>query len=370
VTRARLGRLHTAHGVVNTPVFMPVGTQATVKAMAPWDMRELGAEIILGNTYHLHLRPGEELIARFGGLQRWSAWQGPMLTDSGGFQVFSLSDLNTIDEDGVSFRSHWDGSTHRFSPESTIATQMALGSDIMMVLDECTSYPVAHAEASRSNARTERWAERCLTYWRRAAPRHDHFQTLFAITQGSVYEDIRRHSIDSLVAMDFPGYAIGGLAVGEPKTAMKEMVALSTERLPKEKPRYLMGVGTPADIVNAIASGVDMFDCVLPTRNARKGQAFTSTGKLVVRNAAYKNDAEALDENCRCKVCRSFSRSYIRHLIHTNEILGMHLVTYHNLFYYIELLARAREAIAKNQLDKLQREINDVYQQNTEVKSG
>ena len=366
-SKARAGVLATDHGVVNTPVFMPVGTQGSVKAMSPENLNEIGADIILGNTYHLFMRPGDELIARHGGLQQWNGWRKPILTDSGGFQVFSLSDLNKINEEGVQFQSHWDGSKHIFTPENVVDIQRNIGSDIMMVLDECTDFPIDHSYAQESNARTIRWAARAKKRWQEDKNIHGYYQTLFAIVQGSTYKDVREISVNELVNMDFEGYAIGGLAVGEPKEQMYEITDFCTSLLPQAKPRYLMGVGTPVDILNAIEMGVDMFDCVMPTRNARKGSVFTSQGKIVVRNGSYKDDEKPLDPNCSCNVCQHYSRSYIRHLINVNEILRLHLTTYHNLYYYIQLVKGAREAIIKNNFLKYKNEIFEKFQLATEA---
>lgn len=364
---ARAGIINTDHGVIHTPVFMPVGTQGTVKTMTPENLSDIGAEIILGNTYHLLMRPGSELVARHGGLQKWSAWNKPMLTDSGGFQVFSLSDLNKISEDGVEFRSHWDGSKYIFTPENVVDVQREIGSDIMMVLDECTPYPCTYDYAVQSNDRTVRWAQRAKKRWLEMPGVHDYYQSLFAIVQGSVYGDVRKNSVDKLVEMDFEGYAIGGLAVGEPKEEMYELTQFCTDILPQEKPRYLMGVGTPEDILTAIELGVDMFDCVMPTRNARNATVFTSEGRLIVRNATNKEDDNPLDPGCECQVCKNYSRSYIRHLINVNEILGIHLTTYHNLYYYINIAKDARRAILENNYVHYKKETIDKFKIAMEV---
>lgn len=364
---ARAGIIYTDHGIIHTPVFMPVGTQGTVKTMTPDNLNDIGAEIILGNTYHLLMRPGSDLVARHGGLQKWSTWNKPMLTDSGGFQVFSLSDLNKISEDGVEFRSHWDGSKYIFTPENVVDVQREIGSDIMMVLDECTPYPCDYNYALQSNDRTMRWAQRAKKRWLEKPGVHDYYQSLFAIVQGSVYEDIRKNSVNNLVEMDFEGYAIGGLAVGEPKEEMYELTQFCTEILPQEKPRYLMGVGTPEDILTGIELGVDMFDCVMPTRNARNATVFTSEGRLIVRNATNKDDDNPLDPGCECQVCKNYSRSYIRHLINVNEILGIHLTTYHNLYYYINIAKEARRAILKNDYIHYKKEVIDKFKIAMEV---
>jgi queuine tRNA-ribosyltransferase len=336
---ARLGVLHTKHGPVETPVFMPVGTQATVKATTPEELREVGAQIILSNTYHLLLRPGADIIAEAGGLHRFMHWNGPILTDSGGFQVFSLSSLREIGDEGVAFRSHLDGSSHFLSPEKVIAVQEALGSDIAMVLDECPPYPSERQYVETSLERTTRWAERCL----KAASRAD--QAVFAIVQGGVYRDLRERHAQELVSLDFPGYAVGGLSVGEPKELMNEVLEWTIPHLPSKKPRYLMGVGAPEDLFAGVARGVDMFDCVLPTRLARHGTVFTVDGRLTIRNAAYARDFTPLDPECGCYACRNFTRAYIRHLLKANEILGLRLTTLHNLQFLLRLMADIRVSL-------------------------
>ena len=339
-TRARLGRLVTPHGEVATPVFMPVGTQGTVKGMTPEELEELGAEIILCNTYHLYLRPGHELVKEAGGLHTFIGWSRPILTDSGGFQVFSLSHLRRIEEQGVWFRSHLDGSSHFIGPKEAIAIQQALGADIMMAFDECPPYPAERAVVEQAVARTYAWAKECQKAWNRED------QALFGIVQGGVHKDLRAQSAEQLVALDFPGYGIGGLSVGEPTELMLETLAWTTQLLPREKPRYLMGVGTPEDLLEGIALGVDMFDCVLPTRNARHGTIFTRTGNVTVRNAQYARDFSPLDPECDCYACTKFTRAYVRHLLKANEILGVRLTTYHNLAFLIRLMKEAREHIA------------------------
>lgn len=340
--RARRGRLSLPHGTIETPVFMPVGTQATVKAMSPDELRELGATIILSNTYHLYLRPGHDLIQEAGGLHAFMNWDRPILTDSGGFQVFSLSKLREIEEDGVWFRSHHDGSRHLFTPEKVVAIQEALGSDIMMVFDECPPYPAEYAYVKQSLERTTRWAKRCKA----AATRDD--QSLFGIVQGGMYADLRSQSVHELLELDFPGYAIGGLSVGEPKELMYEMLAHTTPQLPDERPRYLMGVGSPDAIFAGIAEGIDMFDCVLPTRQARHGNVFTHDGEITIRNAPFTRDFGPLDPDCSCRVCREYSRAYIRHLIRANEILGLRLCTWHNLHFLLNLMQEIRQAIEED----------------------
>ena len=342
---ARTGRLTTAHGTVETPAFMPVGTAATVKAMTPEMVAASGADMVLANTYHLMLRPGSERIAELGGLRRFMGWPGPVLTDSGGFQVMSLAKLRKLDEDGVTFRSHLDGSACRLTPESSVAIQRALDATVSMVLDECTPFPVSKPDACASMRLSLRWAERS-----RAAFEPRPGYGLFGIVQGSTFGDLRRESAERLVALGFDGYAIGGLAVGEGPQAMIETAALAAAALPAERPRYLMGVGRPEDLVAAVGAGIDMFDCVLPTRSGRNGQAFTSRGKVNVRNARHAADGGPLDPACACPVCRGHSRAYIHHLVRSGEILGAVLVTMHNLHYYQWLMARLREAVRAGRL--------------------
>jgi len=351
-TKARVGELHLAHGAVTTPVFMPIATQGTVKMMTCEDLEALGATIILANAYHLHLRPGEKLIEQLGGLHKFMGWQRPILTDSGGFQVLSLSTLREVNDEGVKFRSHHDGTERFLTPEDSIRIQEALGSDIAMCFDDVVPYPCPYERAKTAMERSLVWAERCKKVHRRDD------QLLFAITHGSVYEDLRRESALRLVEMDFPGYAIGGLSVGEPKETMFELVEISTELLPEDKPRYLMGVGTPEDIVRAVALGVDMFDCVLPTRLGRTGTAFTSVGKVNLRHAKYADDPSPLDPNCDCLTCRRYSRAYLRHLFKAGEATGPRLVTWHNLHFYLRLMERIREAIVNGTLAELVKEIS------------
>lgn len=359
--RARLGRLETWHGGFDTPVFMPVGTQATVKTLTPHDLREVGSGIILANAYHLYLRPGHELVAEAGGLHGFMNWQGPILTDSGGFQVFSLAELRDITDDGVTFRSHLDGSAHHFTPELVMEIEMALGADIIMCLDEHPPYPVGAAEAAAAVERTYRWAERCRK-------RHDRpDQALFGITQGSVYPELRRHSAEQLVALDFPGYAIGGLSIGEPKELMYEVLDLQAPMLPEGKPRYLMGVGSPAEIVEAVCRGVDMFDSVLPTRVARHGTAFTATGRLNLRNAKFERDFTPLEPGCDCYCCQHFTRAYLRHLVKASEILGMRLLSVHNLRFLHRLTAGLRAAIKTNTLETFRREFHTRWAGTTQA---
>jgi len=342
---ARAGILETAHGVVETPVFMPVGTQGTVKATEHRELLELGTQIILGNTYHLFLRPGMEVIEQAGGLHRFMNWQKPILTDSGGFQVFSLSDLRDIDDTGVTFRSHLDGAQHIFTPENVIQVQRQLGSDIMMVFDECTPYPCEFEYAQKSNELTLRWAERCKDSIENQPALYGHNQALFGIAQGSVYPEIREMSARTLVRMEFDGYAIGGLAVGESSEEMYRITEFTEQFLPIEKPRYLMGVGLPENILESIDRGMDMFDCVIPTRNARNGMLFTRNGTINMRNAQYKIDFSPVDSECDCYTCRTFTRSYLRHLFVTKEILALQLASIHNLAFFLWIAREARNAI-------------------------
>jgi len=344
--KARAGLIETDHGKIITPVFMPVGTLGTVKAMSPHELDESHAQIILGNTYHLYLRPGHELIRSAGGLHKFISWDKPMLTDSGGFQVMSLSALRKISKEGVQFQSHIDGSRHMFTPESVIGIQEALGADIIMSFDECPPYPATREYVEKSLRTTLKWAER----GKKAFTNEAH-QALFGIVQGGVYDDLRQKSALALMDMDFPGYSIGGLAVGESKPDMLRTTALLNDILPIDKPRYLMGVGTPADLLNNIANGVDMFDCVMPTRNARKGSIFTRYGKMIIKAARYKDDFGPIDPLCDCYTCRHFSRAYIRHLITMNEILGMRLTTIHSLYFYQELMQLTRQAILEDRFD-------------------
>ncbi|MDN5347878.1 MAG: queuine tRNA-ribosyltransferase [Clostridia bacterium] len=353
---ARLGRLTTPHGAVDTPAFMPVGTQGTVKTMTPEEVADLGAQIILSNTYHLYLRPGAEIIRASGGLHKFMHWSGPILTDSGGFQVFSLASLRQIDDRGVTFRSHLDGSTHFMGPEESVAVQEALGSDIAMAFDECVAYPCSYEEARTGVERTTAWAERCLAAHRRPD------QALFGIIQGSVFPDLRVRSAKQITSLNFPGYGIGGLSVGEPKEMMYAILEEIRPFLPPNKPRYLMGVGSPDCLIEGVKRGIDLFDCVLPTRIARNGTVLTARGRLVVRNAAYAADFSPLDPECDCYACRHYSRAYIRHLIKANEILGFRLTTIHNLYFLLKLMASIREAIRRNALDDLAEEFYSRYQ--------
>ena len=349
---ARLGRLTTPHAVVDTPVFMPVGTAGTVKAATFEQVRETGSRLILGNTYHLYLRPGHELIAERGGLHRFQGWDGALLTDSAGYQVFSLGDLNKVDEDGVSFRSHLDGSRHRFTPEISMEIQLALGADIVMAFDHCVPYGASATDVAAAVDRTTLWLKRCRDVFGIAGRNRDtdNEKVLFGIAQGGVFPEQRTRSVAQIVDLDLPGYAIGGLSVGEPIPLMREMTAYAAERLPADKPRYLMGVGFPDDIVESVLMGVDMFDCVLPTRLARNGTVVTRDGRLVVKNSVYARDAEPLDSACDCPVCRRHSRAYIRHLFAAGEMLGPMLATIHNLHFYQSLMRDIRGALSRGRL--------------------
>ena len=348
---ARLGKLFTSHGEISTPVFMPVGTQATVKTLSPEDLINMGAEIILSNTYHLFLRPGHELIRDFGGLQKFMGWHRPVLTDSGGFQVFSLAELRKITEEGVTFQSHIDGGAKHFiSPENAVEIQEALGADIIMAFDECIPFPATHDYARESLERTIRWARRCR------AAKKDTGQALFGIVQGGMYPELRRHSAEALIEIGFDGYALGGLSVGETKPVMYEMIEASVPSLPQDKPRYLMGVGTPEDLVEGVDRGIDMFDCVMPTRNARNGTFFTSFGKVVIRNSQYEQDARPIDPECGCYTCRNFTRAYLRHLFNANEVLALRLGTVHNVFFYLELMRKVRASIGQGRFREFKRE--------------
>jgi queuine tRNA-ribosyltransferase len=344
---ARAGSLSTDHGVIPTPAFMPVGTQATVKGLTPGDLEELGVGIVLANAYHLHLRPGAELVRRLGGLHAFMGWNGPILTDSGGFQVFSLARLAEIDEEGVTFRSHLDGSLHRFTPERVMEIESALGADIVMAFDDCAAYPCGQAEARAAMERTARWAVRCAAAHRTIQAGHPWpwRQRLYGIVQGSVYPELRRESARRLAELDLPGYAIGGLSVGEEKPLMVEMLEITIPEMPAEKPRYLMGVGFPEDVVAAIARGVDLFDCVAPTRQGRTGAAFTRDGRVNVENARFAEDDRPLDAECSCAVCARWSRAYLRHLFKSGEMLGPRLLSHHNVAFLTDLVSEARAAI-------------------------
>jgi queuine tRNA-ribosyltransferase len=344
VTGARAGLLHTPHGTIETPVFMPVGTQGTVKGLSPRDlMTDLDAKIILGNTYHLFLRPGHLRIEHLGGLHKFMSWPRAILTDSGGFQVFSLDTLRKVTDEGVLFRSHLDGDAHFFTPESTVDIQLSLGSDIMMALDECLAHPASHAETSESMQRTLRWARAGYAHYLR---REKGFGcALFPIVQGGMYADLRKACAEALLELNAPGYAIGGLSVGEPREMSQEITSVTTPLLPREKPRYVMGVGMPEELPRYVSQGVDMMDCVLPTRNARNGYLFTSQGKVVIKHARYQEDQDSLDPECSCYTCRNFSRAYLRHLFQASEILFSSLATLHNIRHYLDLMRNIRSAI-------------------------
>jgi queuine tRNA-ribosyltransferase len=344
-TRARLALLKTAHGVIETPAFMPVGTQGTVKAMLPRDLKEIGCQILLGNTYHLYLRPGTETIREVGGLHRFMGWDGPILTDSGGYQVFSLGALRKISEEGARFQSHLDGSYHLLTPEGVVGIQEALGSDIAMVLDECIAPDASRAYVSASTQRTLRWAERCI----KARSKQD--QLMFGIVQGGIFPDLRQWCVEKITPMRFEGFAVGGLGVGEGEELLQSIGAFTVDLLPEDRPRYLMGVGRPEDILTAVRAGFDMFDCVLPTRNARNGTLFTWQGKLSIKRAEFAQDPRPVDEECGCYCCRNFSRAYLRHLFLAGEILSSQLNTLHNLYFYHRLMERCRNAIREGNTD-------------------
>jgi queuine tRNA-ribosyltransferase len=354
-TRARVGLLHTAHGVVETPVFMPVGTAGTVKGMTQEDLERLGVQLLLANTYHLYLRPGHQLIQNLGGLHRFMSWSRPILTDSGGFQVMSLKGLGHVTEDGFTFRSHLDGSAHCLSPERAVEIQMALGADILMPLDECVEYPASREALRRAVKLTGRWARRSWGEFRarqEAASGKGDGHFLFGIVQGGTDKELRKESVEEILETGFAGYAIGGLSVGEPKGETYELVGYTAELLPEDRPRYLMGVGAPEDLLECVARGMDMFDCVMPTRNARNACLFTSQGKLVVRNARYAQDERPPDPACGCAVCQRYSRAYLRHLFLAGEMLAAILATYHNLYFYLDTLGRIRQAIRSGNFEQ------------------
>ncbi|MBO0451761.1 MULTISPECIES: tRNA guanosine(34) transglycosylase Tgt [Enterococcus] len=355
-TGARLGEIITPHGTFPTPMFMPVGTLATVKTMSPEELKEMGAGIILSNTYHLWLRPGEDLVAEAGGLHKFMNWDQPILTDSGGFQVFSLADMRNIVEEGVHFKNHLNGSKMFLSPEKAIDIQNKLGSDIMMSFDECPPFDESYDYVKKSVERTSRWAERGLK-----AHANPTTQGLFGIIQGAGFEDLRRQSAKDLVSMDFPGYSIGGLSVGEPKEEMNRVLEFTTPLIPENKPRYLMGVGAADSLIDGVIRGVDMFDCVLPTRIARNGTCMTSAGRLVVKNAKYAHDFRPLDEKCDCYTCRNYTRAYIRHLIHCDETFGIRLTSYHNLYFLINLMKQVRQAIMDDNLLEFRQAFFEEY---------
>lgn len=369
-TKARRGRVTTPHGVIETPIFMPVGTAATVKGMRPEEVKELGAQIILSNTYHLYLRPGHEIVKEAGGLHKFMNWDKPILTDSGGFQVFSLGTMRKITEEGVAFRSHIDGSKHMISPEKSIEIQHALGSDIMMAFDECAPYPADRRYVKDSLERTTRWLKRCKEYHEQYCEEHGGEsqilgegvnQSLFGIMQGGMYNDYRKQSAEEIVALDLPGYAIGGLSVGEPKEMMYEVMDECVDYLPKEKPRYLMGVGSPDCLFEGVERGIDMFDCVLPTRIARHGMAMTSQGKVNIKNAKYERDFTPLDPECDCYTCRNYSKAYLRHLYKSNELLSAMLMSNHNLHFLVKTMTNIRKAIDEDRFPEYKKEFFDAY---------
>ncbi len=360
-TVARAGRFHTAHGTVETPIFIPVGSIGTVKTLSPKDLHENKVQIILGNTYHLYLKPGVEILFKAGGLHRFINWSKPILTDSGGFQVYSLMDLRKVTNEGVRFKSHWDGSEHFFTPEKVVDIQRRIGSDIIMVLDYCIANPSKKKEAKEAAQLTLSWAERSREHFLKTNDFYGYTQFQFGIVQGGVYPDLRKENINALMDLNFDGYAIGGLAVGESGQIKNEITEISTHILPEEKVRYLMGVGTPIDIIDAIERGVDMFDCVIPTRNARNGTVFSRFGKVVIRNAQYKADFKPIDEACKCYTCRNFSRAYLRHLFNVNEVLGLRLATLHNINFYLKLVRDARAAVIKDNFKKWKSQFLDLY---------
>ncbi len=365
--KARVGQVTTPHGIFHTPAFMPVGTSGAVKAMTAEDLEECKAEIILGNTYHLYLRPGEKLIKEKGGLAAFTGWGKPMLTDSGGFQVFSMQDLSTIDDDGVTFKSHHDGSEHRFFAEKVIEIQRDIGADIIMSFDQCVPYPADKKLANQGVNRTFNWAQKGLTHFNNLEAESPTGIALFGIVQGSTYKELRKTSAEQIVSLDFPGNAIGGLAVGESKEEMEDMLSFTTEFLPENKPRYLMGVGYPEDILMAVSNGVDMFDCVLPTRNARTGMVFTSEGPLVFRNAEFSSENRPLDPNCNCRVCQRYSRSYIRHLYNQKEITALVLTSFHSGYFFQNLMQGIRLSIENGTFSNFRKEFLEKYQANQKL---
>jgi len=357
-SKARIGKLTTAHGEVDTPVFMPVGTQGTVKALSNAELETCGAEIILGNTYHLYLRPGLDVIKKAGGLHKFMGWSMPILTDSGGYQVFSLAKLRKLTEDGAEFSSHIDGAKHVLTPEKAVEIQQVLGSDIVMTFDECVHYPAARDYVEQSLELTTRWAQRSKERFEGSKERK---QLLFGIVQGGTYLDLREKAVKDLVKIGFDGYAIGGVSVGEPENLIYEIAEYTASLLPEDKARYLMGVGMPCDILEAIARGVDMFDCVVPTRNGRNGQAFTMDGDIQLRNAQYKEDFNPIEKSCECYACRNHTRSYIRHLFNTEEILGLRLVSLHNIHFYVRLIKLSRQAILENRFNAFKDDLVKRY---------
>lgn len=352
-SRARAGTIETVHGTIKTPVFMPVGTLGSVKSVTPDELQRIGAQIILGNTYHLNLRPGCEVIDPFGGLHQFMQWPGPILTDSGGFQVFSLAKLSRISDEGVEFQSHIDGSRHMLSPEKVVEIQRCLNSDIMMCLDQCIQHPASHSDTLAALEITSRWAARCKSAWKKA---DDGSQALFGIVQGGMYSDLRHRSAEELIQIGFPGYALGGLSVGEPQALMLEMAESTLPLLPGSAPKYIMGVGTPSDLVELVYRGTDMFDCVLPTRNARNGQIFTHSGTRNLRNARYRQDTLPLDETCGCYTCSKYARAYLRHLLMSRELLAYRLLTIHNIHFFVDFARRMRQAIVDDDFDRFRKQ--------------
>ena len=363
-TRARVGRLSTPHGVVNTPAFMPVGTQGTVKTLSVEELKACGIEILLSNVYHLSLRPGQKVLEAAGGLHRFMAWEGPILTDSGGFQVFSLASLRTINDEGVTFSNHLDGAVHHLTPESVIEFQRAIGSDIVIPLDECVRYPCERPEAERAVARTTEWAKRSQRVFSHSpTPPFSHSRPLlFGIVQGATYPDLRQEALERLLPLQFDGYALGGFSVGEPRGLLFELLPEAAGRLPAEKPRYLMGMGEPLDLVEAAACGVDLFDCVIPTRHGRNGLAYTWEGRLNLRHAAFEADPKPVDPACECWACRTYSRMYIRHLLKSDEMLGLRLLSFHNVWFYGRLMSMIRLGVTRNQLTGLRDRLAGLYQ--------
>ncbi len=356
-TQARVGRLQTPHGVIRTPAFIPVGTQATVKTLTPEELKDIGVQIILGNTYHLYLRPGEDLIKSAGGLHQFMHWDRPILTDSGGYQIFSLEGLNKVSEEGIKFQSHLDGSTHFLTPERVTQLQIEMKADIIMTLDECIPYPFEYKQTKKSMERTNRWAERCKKTIQNSKFKIQNSKpALFAIIQGGTHQALRKEAAKKLVELDFPGYALGGLSVGEPKEIMWEVISYTTPLMPENKPRYLMGTGTPVDLVLAVGLGLDMFDCILPTRLGRAGTAFTSQGKVVIKNAEYSKDFTPLDPECSCYTCKNYSRAYLRHLFKAEEILAQRLVSLHNLYFYNKLMEDMRKRIKEGSFNQFKKD--------------
>ena len=368
-TKARIGKLKTDHGTVETPVFMPVGTQGTVKSLSPEELLQSNTSIILNNAYHLYLRPGEELLDSIGGAHKFCGWDGPILTDSGGYQIYSLSNLNKTSDEGVQFQSHLDGSLHFFTPERIIDIQKKIGADIIMPLDKPIAYPSDKIDAQSANRLTIEWAKRSKESFENTKGYHNYKQVLFGILQGGVFTDLRKMAIEEMTELDFPGYAIGGLAVGEPKDLLFELTDFSTDFMPEDKPRYLMGIGKPEDIVESIGMGVDMFDCVLPTRVGRNGWIYTHAGRLVIKNAEFKDDLSAIDDSCNCYACKNFSRAYLRHLFNAGEMLGPRLASLHNITFYQKLIEEAKEAVRNNNYTHWKKKFLQNYNSET-IKSG